>query len=334
MLSGDLTRLLILLAVFASIFLASQLFLRVAVEGRAHIGAVNKRLKLIATGHKREEIIGALRKHDPMATSINLGILGGLYRSFQRNLLMAAVPFGFAQILLGIAALFALVMLVVTMLALSSGYTLTLGVIQLIIAVALASAVGLPVLAVSFLAQRRRKTMQEQFPVALDVFVRALRAGHPVSSAIELLTQEMNDPIGTEFGLIADEISYGADLNEALDDMAERWDLDDLRMFSVSLSVQNETGGNLAEILDSLSRVIRERASLYLKVRALSSEGRMTGWLLTGLPVLTFVILFSMNPQFYLEVAGDPIFMIGFPTMILWFFIGVFWIKNLVNLKV
>ncbi|QKG71131.1 type II secretion system F family protein [Erythrobacter mangrovi] len=334
MLSGDLTRLLILLAVFASIFLASQLFLRAAVEGRAHIGAVNKRLKLIATGHKREEILGALRKHDPMANPLNFGILGPLYSAFQRNLLMAAVPFGFAQILLGMAAFFALVMLVVTVLALSSGYTLTLGVIQLIIAVALATAVGLPVLAVSYLAQRRRKTMQEQFPVALDIFVRALRSGHPVSSAIELLTQEMNDPIGTEFGLIADEISYGADLNEALDDMAERWDLDDLRMFSVSLSVQNETGGNLAEILDSLSKVIRERASLYLKVRALSSEGRMTGWLLTGLPVLTFVILFSMNPQFYLEVAGDPIFMIGFPAMILWFFVGVFWIKNLVNLKV
>lgn len=334
MLSGDATRLLILLAVFASIFLASQLFLRVAVDGRAHLGAVNKRLKLIASGHKREEIMGALRKHDPISNPVNLGLLSAPYNAFRRNLMMAAVPFGFAQIVLAILAIFALLILVIVGFALSSGYTLTFGVVQLIIAVAAAAAIGLPVLVVSFLAQRRRKTMQDQFPVALDIFVRALRSGHPVSSAIELLTKEMNDPVGTEFGLIADEISYGADLNEALEDMAERWDLDDLRMFAVSLSVQQETGGNLAEILDSLSKVIRERASLYLKVRALSSEGRMTGWLLSALPVLTFVILFSMNPQFYLEVAGDPIFMIGFPAMILWFFIGVFWIKNLVNLKV
>jgi tight adherence protein B len=334
MATGDLTRLVILLAVFASIFLASQLFLRLAVEGRAHVGAVNKRLKLIATGHKREDVMGALRKHDPVNNPLNLGLLSQPYNTFRRNLMMAAIPFGFAQILLGMAAVFALVVLIVTVVAISSGYALTLGVIQLLFGVSAAAAIGLPVMLVGYLAQRRRKLMQEQFPVALDIFVRGLRAGHPVSAAIDLLTQEMHDPIGSEFGLISDEISYGADLNEALDDMAERWDIDDLRMFSVSLSVQNETGGNLAEILDSLSRVIRERASLYLKVRALSSEGRMTGWLLTVLPVLTFVILFSMNPQFYLEVAGDPIFMIGFPAMILWFFAGAFWIKNLVNLKV
>lgn len=332
--SADATRFMILIAVFASIFLFSQVFLRVGLAGRAHSGAVNRRLKLIAKGHEREEIMGALRKHDPVGNPVNMGLLSQPYNSFRRNLMMAAVPFGFAQIMLGMGMLFAFLMLVVTMLALSWGYQLTLGVLQIIIAFAASGAIGLPVLVVSFLAQRRRKKMQEQFPVALDIFVRALRSGHPVSSAIDLLTQEMNDPIGSEFGLIADEISYGADLHEALEDMAERWDLDDIRMFVVSLSVQTETGGNLAEILDSLSRVIRERAALYLKVRALSSEGRMTGWLLTALPVLAFVILFAINPAFYLEVATDPIFYIGFPIMLLWFFIGVLWIKNMVNLKV
>ncbi|MEZ5681357.1 MAG: type II secretion system F family protein [Erythrobacter sp.] len=334
MLSADGTRLIVLVAIFASIFLVSQVVLRLGLAGRAHAGAVNKRLKLIAKGHEREEILGALRKHDPIGNPASLGPISGPYNAFRRNLMMAAVPFGIAQIVLAMAALFALIMLVVTMVALSSGYTLSLGVIQLIVAFSAAGAIGLPVLVVSYLAQRRRKTMQAQFPVALDIFVRALRSGHPVSSAIDLLTQEMNDPIGSEFGLIADEISYGADLNEALEDMAERWDLEDIRMFVVSLSVQNETGGNLAEILDALSKVIRERAALFLKVRALSSEGRMTGWLLTALPVIAFVILFSMNPQFYLEVASDPIFFIGFPVMITWFFIGVVWIKNMVNLKV
>ena len=334
MFSAEVTRILVLSAVFASIFLFSQVVLRFGIDNRSRAGAVNKRLKLIASGQRREDVLGNLRKHDPLSNPISAGFLTRPYNSFRRNLMMAAVPFDFSQIVLGMAAIFAFVVLAVSMLAVSSGFALSFGVIQLIVAVAAAVAIALPVMTVGYLAQRRRKKMQEQFPVALDIFVRALRSGHPVASAIDLLTQEMPDPIGSEFGLISDEISYGADLNESLEDMAERWDLDDLRMFAVSLSVQNETGGNLAEILDGLSKVIRERASLYLKVRALSSEGRMTGWLLTGLPILTFVLLFMMNPQFYLEVATDPIFMIGFPAMIVWFLIGVFAIKKMVNLKV
>jgi tight adherence protein B len=192
----------------------------------------------------------------------------------------------------------------------------------------------MPVVAVGFLAERRRKKMQSQFPVALDIFVRALRSGHPIAGALDMLTKEMEDPIGSEFGLICDEVAYGAELSDALNDMAERWNLDDIRMFVVSISVQNETGGNLAEILDNLSKVIRERASLYLKVRALSSEGRMTGWLLTALPIIMFVALFTINPPFYLDVAGDPIFYIGFPIMLAWYVVGVMAIRKMVNIKV
>ena len=148
--------------------------------------------------------------------------------------------------------------------------------------------------------------MQEQFPVALDVFVRGLRAGHPIAAALDLLTVEMPDPIGTQFGIAVDEVTYGAELRDALQNMAERWDLEDMRMFVVSLSVQSETGGNLAEILENLSEVIRERQSMMMKVRALSSEGRMTAMMLTILPVFTFVTLFLFNPRFFLDVANDP----------------------------
>ncbi len=331
--SADVVRFLILVAIFGSVFLAMQMILRLTVERHAHSGAVNRRMRLIAKGTDREEIISFLRKHDP-------GIVEGgsiprrLYASFRRNLMMAAIPYSATQVAIGMGMLFSALALAISIAAWSANYQLTAGVMQLIVAVAAAVAIFIPVMAVSFLAQRRRKRMQEQFPVALDIFVRALRSGHPVASAIELLTQEMEDPIGSEFGLIADEVSYGADLAEALDDMAERWDMDDIRMFVVSLSVQHETGGNLAEILDNLSRVIRERASLYLKVRALSSEGRMTGWLLTALPIITFVLLFTMNPAFYLGVARDPIFFFGFPALLVWYLVGVVSIKRMVDLKV
>jgi tight adherence protein B len=107
-----------------------------------------------------------------------------------------------------------------------------------------------------------------------------------------------------------------------------------MRMFVVSLSVQNETGGNLAEILENLSKVIRERASMMMKVRALSSEGRMTAIMLTILPVGAFVMLFLLSPGFYLDVADDPAFVPGFVGMLISYGLGVFWIRKLVDLKV
>ena len=330
--SGEVIRFLILLAVFASVFLIMQVLLRASVEGRAHAGAINKRLKLIATGTDRQEIISFLRKNDPLLVWQGGGPLSALYVAFRRNLTMAAVPYTVSQVVIAIGAIFAAIVLVVATTAWSASYPLTLGVWQLVLAFAAATAIGVPVVAVGFLAERRRKRMQSQFPVALDIFVRALRSGHPIAGALELLTKE--DPIGSEFGLICDEVAYGAELTDALHDMAERWNLDDIRMFVVSISVQNETGGNLAEILDNLSKVIRERASLYLKVRALSSEGRMTGWLLTALPIITFVLLFMINPPFYLEVAGDPIFYIGFPILLAWYVVGVVAIRKMVNIKV
>ena len=129
-------------------------------------------------------------------------------------------------------------------------------------------------------------------------------------------------------------MTYGAELRDALQAMADRWDLDDMRMFVVSLSVQSETGGNLAEILENLSKVIRERHSMMLKVRALSSEGRMTAIMLTILPVGTFSFLFVMSPKFYLDVADDPAFVPGIVTLVVMYCIGFYIIRRMVDLKV
>jgi len=211
---------------------------------------------------------------------------------------------------------------------------LTSGMFVMIATFSAAAGFGLPLMVLGRLSDRRRQRLEEQFPVALDVFVRGLRAGHPVASALELLTVEMSDPIGSEFGIVVDEVTYGADLRDALQNMADRWDLRDMHMFVVCLSVQSETGGNLAEILENLSRVIRERASMMMKVRALSSEGRMTAVILTSLPVLAFVGLFLLNPRFYLDVAGDPAFLVGFGGLLLLYAIGFYTIRRMIDLKV
>lgn len=329
-----LLRIGVLVAIFASVFVVVQVSLNVLWSRRAHLSEVNQRLTLLRKGLSREQVMVELRKKDVQLNPNLPLLLARPLLSFERTVRgsgMAMAPM-VALFLLGacFAGLFALIVIGSVL----AGVRLSSGTIIIAAGFSGCATILLPMMVLSAMAQRRRKKMTDQFPLALDVFVRALRAGHPVASAIDLLTREMGDPIGSEFGLVSDEISYGSELTESLAAMAERWDSDDMRMFVVSLSVQNETGGNLAEILQNLSEVIRSRASLYLKVRALSSEGRMTGWMLTILPIATFVGLFIVNPGFYLDVAQDSAFIIGSFVLALMYFCGFWIIRKLVDIKV
>jgi tight adherence protein B len=261
--------------------------------------------------------------------------LNRIARKFERMLIQAqlTIPTGRLMLFIFIAPLaifFGLLLLT----NLWWGLGISFGRIVISLTIALLLGAVLPLVVLNFKAARTRKKMEEQFPVALDVFVRGLKAGHPIAAALELLTVEMPDPIGSQFGLAVDEVTYGAELRDALQEMAERWDSDDMRMFVVSLSIQNETGGNLAEILENLSRVVRERHAMYMKVRALSSEGRMTGWMLSILPIFSFVLLFIMSPRFFLDVANDPWFVPGFVLIGINYVIGVLIIRKMIDLKV
>ncbi|TIX38273.1 MAG: type II secretion system protein F, partial [Mesorhizobium sp.] len=133
---------------------------------------------------------------------------------------------------------------------------------------------------------------------------RSLKAGHPVPVAISMVAREMADPIGTEFGVIADEVTYGSDLVSALHSLFERVGHEDLPLFVTAVSIQSSSGGNLREILDGLSSVIRERGKLRRKVRAISTEGRMSAYILTAVPALLMVGIMVMMPQFYESVWG------------------------------
>jgi tight adherence protein B len=324
----------ILLSLFAATFIIVQLVLNAAWVRRSQLNTINQRLKMISEGRTREEVVSILRKNTGGDFSAFPRPIASLLTSLERLLRAAGVPFQFGQVVFFMTVAFDALCAVIGVGATISGFGVSIGSILLTVTVAFCAAVLMPVLVINIIAQRRRKRMQEQFPISLDVFIRALRAGHPVASAIDLLTKELPDPIGSEYGLVADEVAYGAELADSLGAMADRWDLEDIRMFVVSLSVQTETGGNLAEILENLASVIRARASLYLKVRALSSEGRMTGWILTALPVGAFLALFSLNPAFYLDVADDPFFIIGFVMLMLLYAIGFTAIRVMINIKV
>lgn len=329
-----LIRIGILLAAFASVFLFAQVVLGQIWANRTRFAAVNHRLELIRRGATTEEVMTQLRKNQPLEFEHLPLFIRMPLAAIQRMLFASAVRFTMSQLLLGLLGLFAATTVIAFLTVWLLGWSITAGTALLLLVLSAIVGIFLPLMVLSYKAERRRKKIEEQFPVSLDIFVRALRSGHPVASAIDLLTREMEDPIGSEYGLVADEVAFGADLTEAIEGMADRWDLEDIRMFVVSLSVQIETGGNLAEVLENLAEVIRARASLYRKVRSLSAEGRMTGWMLTALPVVTFIGMFSVNPAFYLNVARDPIFIVGFPSLMLLYFIGVMWIRHLVNIKV
>jgi tight adherence protein B len=329
-----ITRLIVLILIFVAVFILAEFAISAWRRRSKGTRAVNKRLRMIEGGMDREVVTSKLRKSQPLEFVNANGIIGKALKSIQQSVIASGVAFPAHQIMLAMTLGSALVTVLVIIGAALAGYSVNFGSVQLAIVVGLSIGLGIPMIILSRMASKRRQKMQEQFPVALDIFIRGLRSGHPVSSALDLLTKEMEDPIGSEFGLVLDEVAYGADLRDALQSMADRWGLEDIQMFVVSLSVQNETGGNLAEILANLASVIRERASMYMKVRALSSEGRMTALVLTALPVLTMSGLFLLNPTFYLDVAQDPIFVPGFLGLIVMYFLGFFTIRKMIDLKV
>ena len=325
---------IVLILVFAAVVFAVERVMAVIVGRRAEGKAINQRLELIGRGASRGEAMAILRRR---ATSVPEGLpafLAGPAMGLEKTLMAAGVAMETGKLMLALMVAPVLLFLALVLFMAVTGIPIGGGRLLLIATFCLLAGAGIPMLYFQAKAGRMRKKMQDQFPVALDVFVRGLRAGHPIASALDLLTVEMPDPIGSQFGVVVDEVTYGADLRDALTAMADRWDLEDMRMFVVSLSVQSETGGNLAEILENLSRVIRERASMMLKVRALSSEGRMTATMLTALPVVAFVLLFISSPSFYLDVADDPAFVPGYAFLIILYGIGFYAIRRMIDLKV
>ncbi|HKX22392.1 MAG TPA: type II secretion system F family protein [Rhizorhapis sp.] len=327
-------RFLLLVLIFAAVMLAVEGLVSWISHRHGTGQAINKRLKMIASGIDRGVVLSKLRRDLGDDLFLQLGPIGKLGMKIERILHATGLGVPARAVLMGIIGATLLIFFVTILLASLGGYTLGLGVVLMVVAFSFCLGMGLPLMVLSRLAQNRRKKIQEQFPIALDVFVRGLRAGHPIAAALELLTVEMQDPIGSEFGIVVDEVTYGADLRDALQRMADRWGLEDMHMFVVCLSVQSETGGNLAEILENLSQVIRERANLFMKVRALSSEGRMTAIILTALPVMAFTGLFLLNPKFYLDVAGEPAFVAGFAGLLALYAIGFIAIRRMIDLKV
>lgn len=192
----------------------------------------------------------------------------------------------------------------------------------------------LPIVSLMFLRRRRIKKFTDQLAEAIDIIVRSLRAGHPVPSAIKLAARELPDPIGTEFGTIEDEITFGLDLESAMRNMYERVGQEDLPLLIASIAIQTSSGGNLTEILEGLSSVIRSRVKMRRKITAISAEGRISALILSVTPFALFGIINAMNPTFYGGKWHDPTMTYGLAGAFIWMMIGNLWMRRMINFKV
>lgn len=154
---------------------------------------------------------------------------------------------------------------------------------------------------------RRLGRMQVQLPEALDLMARALKAGHAFSAALKMTGEEMTEPIATEFRTVHEEVNFGVSLPQALSHLSDRVPLTDLRYFVVAVLIQRESGGNLTEILGNLSHLIRERLKLFSRIRVLSSEGRLSAWVLAVMPFFLAGVMNFVNPAFMSTLWKDPI---------------------------
>jgi tight adherence protein B len=193
--------------------------------------------------------------------------------------------------------------------------------------------VGLPIGYLKYMAGRRAKALGYQLPQALEIIVRSLEAGHPVPTAIALVGREMSDPIGSEFGMASDEISYGATLEEAIERMAERCQHPDVDLFAATVRLQARTGGNLTGLLKLNAATVRDRHKMRLKIKAASAEGRASAMILTSAPFVAFGLINVTNPHFYGDVQHEPLVRFGLMGILVWLGIGNLVMRKMIDMR-
>jgi tight adherence protein B len=290
--------------------------------GATYRNNVNRRLKLLKGQPDRESILVQLRRERGLTSSGNYSLKSV---NFNQLVLQSGLTVGIARLgaFVAIGAVVAFV----------AGVIVRGSVLQALL-LAMFCGLVLPILVLRYLRSRRQKAFGAQFPDGLDMIVRSLRAGHPVPVAISMVAREMADPIGSEFGIVSDEITYGADLESGLRNLYFRVGQDDLPLFVTAVAIQGTTGGNLGEILQNLSTVIRERFKMRRKIRALAAEARASALILSSLPIAIFAVIQIVTPEFYASVWDEDITKKALAMAGCWMGVGNFIMYRLVNFKV
>ena len=283
---------------------------------------INRRLKVMDDKPDRESVLVQLRRERGLTSS-------GDYRlplvNLNQLVLQSGLTIGFGRLIL---------IIVVGMIATFAATMAFEGRSLDAVIAALFCGFVLPFMVLRYLRGRRQKKFAAQFPDAIDIIVRSLRAGHPVPIAINMVARELPDPIGSEFGIVTDEITYGADLETAMRNLYFRVGTDDLPLFVTAVAIQGSTGGNLGEILENLSRVIRERFKMRRKIKSLAAEGRASALILSSLPLAMFAVILFLVPDFYASVWDQSLTKVALALAGCWMGVGNFIMYRLVNFRI
>jgi len=283
---------------------------------------INRRLALLADTPDRVSILVQLRRERGLNRQGDLSLP---IASLNRLILQCGLTIGLPRLVLIVtvasAAVFAAVVLVRGSMMEAAAWMPFTGLVA-------------PYAVLRILRGRRRKRFGMQFPDAIDIIVRSLRAGHPVPIAVSMVSREMADPIGTEFGIAADEVTYGADLETAMRNLHFRVGQDDLPLFVTAVAIQGTTGGNLAEILQNLSAMIRQRVKMRRKVKALAAEGRVSALMLSSLPIGVFFVITLIAPDFYASVWQFDLTKMVLAGAMGWMAVGNFAMYRMVNFRI
>lgn len=320
MLTGQTLFYLVLVMAAASAILAIEALYVSFAGQRAKAGTINRRLRRLADEVPAEQALQTLLRERGLTADGNFA-----YGAIRLNQLytqsgITGSPVAFAIAFFAGGAVLAAIMRMLF------GYSLILSVL-----IFSAVALLLPLFVLRRARKKRIAKFESQLPDALDMIVRSLRAGHPATVAVALVAREMPDPLGTEFGIVSDEITFGLSLEQAVRKLSERVGFEGLNLLSVSLSIQSKTGGNLTEILANLSKVLRERRKLRMKIRSLSAEGRISAIMISCFPLIMFGILALIAPSYYGDVWGNPLVVPVFTIFGAWALLGDYIMYRMIN---
>ena len=315
--------LIYILIFVAVVMLVEGLYLTVFGKSISLNSRLSRRLALLEKVQDREKVLEQLRKEMSQHVSARGIPLYSILAAKAQKGNIAFTPKQLMGIMVGLA--------VFSYLGLTIG---TEAATPVRIIVAILMGIGGVYVWVNNKAKKRMSLLEEHLHDAVELMVRSLRVGHPFSSAIANVAKEISDPLGTEFGMIADESSYGRDVAESLKEFAERMDSQDLRFLAVAVTIQQQSGGNLAEILEGLAKVIRARFKLFRRVRAITAEAKWSGMFLSAFPIGALVMINVIQPHYYDDVKESPSFIPACLIVAVFLVVNVVFMKIMVNIKV
>lgn len=313
-----------LLAVYAALFVGVLVLfegVRQLVGGKHDPDrAISRRMKMVRAGASSEEILAQLRR--PRDDSEG-----------SRFFLLRAVGINLRQAGKTISATSFIFCMFVATIVLALLLNQVTGSLTAVLT-AIAFGFLAPLIILNRMAKKRIEEFISQLPDALDQMARGLKVGHPLNITIANVAKQMPDPLGSEFGIVVDQVSFGEEMINAIMELADRIEVEDVQFFAVAVGIQHGTGGNLARILMTLAKVIRDRATMRRRIKAISSEGRMTMIFMSFLSPGIFAIMNVTTPSYFGDVSDDPLFIkfmifVAFMTTLNFIFL-----RRLVNFRV